>query len=287
MPRKLEFFDNLGHIFIPHYTSLRMVLLMWQMGQLDALTVISFVNNVAAHYVSMVWGQALMDKSFKPSYLLVPFDGLRIGMLWVTSADSIAERRTRIGTLAIMLGSSGVSILNSNMEASAASAGVALNHINFMKEQLKNIPPGGWQSSKVTYILVDGPHQIGINIGHLFTRNSNKTLELYRHRAFECQQIYENMIHNHALNRLGSGTVGQNSTSLAYRLGAPSLLINTVAVNQTTVILWVGFGFGLVTISIIGLLALFQWSERKRILKGKTTIQNDNIIIDVESTDCF
>ena len=87
--------------------------------------------------------------------------------------------------------------------------------------------------------------------------------------------IISNIFQEHMTRRCLQGSAQKIQAAPNYLVPMASV---SVKVNNTALIGWACFSFGLVSITILGLLYLFQRVERKRWLNLN---QNDEVLIDV------
>lgn len=116
------------------YTSLKIIIFMWQCGFVDTFTVVNFLYNAAAQYSAVVIA-AMADGNVTkfPGILLEPIAGLGVSYKFVKAAQTAAERRARVATLAALLSASAATSVGSNPAANAALGGAVAAHIRHMR----------------------------------------------------------------------------------------------------------------------------------------------------------
>ena len=80
---------------------------MWQFGLVDTFTAVHLMYNAGAQYSSIVVA-ALIDGNITklPTIIFEPIAGLGVGYQFVKAAQTAAERRARVATLAALLSAS-------------------------------------------------------------------------------------------------------------------------------------------------------------------------------------
>jgi len=110
---------------------------MWQFGLIDTFTAVSFIYNTGAQYSSIVVA-ALVDGNVTklPTMIFEPIAGLRVSYRFVKAAQTAAERRARVATLAALLSASATTAATSDPTANAGIGGAIAGHIAHMREVL-------------------------------------------------------------------------------------------------------------------------------------------------------
>ena len=89
------------------YTSLKLVILMWQYGIVDTFTLVNFIYNAGAQYGAIVIS-AIADGNITnlPKLFFEPIAGVGVSYQFVKAAQTEAARRARIATLAALFSAS-------------------------------------------------------------------------------------------------------------------------------------------------------------------------------------
>ena len=226
---------------------------MWQCGLVDTFTAVNIIYNAGAQYsYSAVVIAAMADGNVTkfPGMLFEPIAGFGVSYQFVKAAQTAAERRARVATLAALLSASTATAVGSTPAANAGLGGAVEAHIAHMRDVLQ-IRGGSILGSEVkdfkivldsvqTPILEIHPYQ------KQFTENS--------------KMIINNMFQEHTARRYLQGST-QKLKTIGPTYLAP---IASTQINTTALIGWTCFGVGIVSFTILGALYLFQRAERKR-----------------------
>ena len=248
--------------------SLKLMFLFWQLGLVDTFSLIQVCVNTGSQYGAIVVASAAGNFSdIGPKVLFEPIIGLGTSYQFIRAAQTAAERRARIATLAAFLSTSGASAVTTDPATNAAVGGAVASKIAYMRAILTR---GGGGSYKITKlksslkdfaIIVDTP-VLEIDPSRTqFTSNS--------------KMIIDNMFQEHTARRYLQGSAQKIKTV------APTYLAPMASsqINTTALIGWTCLGVGLIGFTILGSLYLFQRAERKRWQN-----QNDEVLIDVTAS---
>ncbi len=110
-----------------YFTSLKLLILMWQFGLVDTFTVVNLIYNAGTQYGSVVIA-AMADGNITnfSGILFEPIAGLGVSYQYVKAAQTVAERSARVATLAALLSASGATAVGSTPVANAGLGGVFL-----------------------------------------------------------------------------------------------------------------------------------------------------------------
>jgi len=80
---------------------------MWQYGLVDTFTAVNFIYNAGAQYSAVVIAAVADGNATNlPRMLFEPIAGLGVSCQFVKAAQTAAERRARVATLAFLLSAS-------------------------------------------------------------------------------------------------------------------------------------------------------------------------------------
>lgn len=252
------------------YKEFQLLMLFWNLGLVDTFNVIKLCVNCGSQYMGIVLSSAAGNTSeLGIKSALEPILGFGTSYQFVRTAATAVERRQRIATLASFLAASGGALTTDPTTNAAMGAAVA-SKIAYMKAILTR---GGSQEI-VEYVLIPSLKNFAI------TANTGKTslvTPLLSPAQIEfqanCKRITQNIVREHTARRYING-LGKPT---AYLAPIASTQINTTA--TTIVIGWTSLGVGVVGLTILGALYLFQRAERKRWQN-----QNNKIVIDVTAS---
>jgi hypothetical protein len=216
---------------------------------------IKFCINTGAQYGAIVVAAAAGNFSdIGPKVLFEPVLGLGTSYQFIKAAQTAAERRARIATLAAFLSTSGASVVTTDPATNAAVGGAIASKISYMRAILAR---GGAThqitklnfSSKDYVIIVDSVKTPVLDIhpyGTQFTENS--------------KIIIDNMFQEQTACRYLQGSAQKIKTM------PPTCLIPIAStqINTTALIGWTFFGIGLIGFVTLGALYVFQRAEFKR-----------------------
>ena len=251
-----------------YFTSLKIITFMWQCGLVDTFTTVNFIYNAGAQYSAVVIAtMADGNVTNLPGMLFEPISGFGVSYLFVKAAQTAAERRARVATLAALLSASAGTAVGSTPAANAALGGAVAAHISYMREILR-IRGGSILGSEVKDFKI--------------ILNSVKTpiLDIHPYRTeftYNSKISINNMFQEHTARRCLQGSA-QKIKTVAPTYLAPVAAAST-QVNTTALIGWTCLGVGLIGFTILGSLYLFQRAERERWQN-----QNDGVIIDVTAS---
>ena len=83
-----------------NFTSLKIIIFMWQCGLVDTFTAVNFIYNAGAQYSAVVIA-AMADGNVTkfPEMLFEPIAGFGVSYQFVKAAQTAAERRARLASL--------------------------------------------------------------------------------------------------------------------------------------------------------------------------------------------
>ena len=109
-------------------TSLKLMLFFWQVGLVDTFSLIQFCINTGSQYGAIVVASAAGNFSdIGPKVLFEPIVGLGTSYQFIRAAQTAAERRARIATLAAFLSTSGASVVTTGNKCSRRWCGSIKN----------------------------------------------------------------------------------------------------------------------------------------------------------------
>lgn len=126
--------------------SLKIMILLWQVGIIDSLTLLQFCINCGAQYTGLTLGEAAgYMGDIGPGVLLAPVKGLGTGYQYAQAAQGAMEKRARIATLASFMAMSGRATLTDPATNAAAGGTIAsfIGHMKSVIEKSKNNGTGG------------------------------------------------------------------------------------------------------------------------------------------------
>lgn len=253
--------------------SLKMIVLMWQFGFIDTFTLLQCLYNASAQYRSVVVA-ALADGNIS-QLPTVPFEaivGFKVSYDFIRTAQTVAEKKARIATVAALLSASVATVASSTPAANAAMGGAVAAHIKHMRDVIR-LRGGEILGSllKNSEIILDSVKLTVTEIHQIhpfhaeFTQNS--------------KIIIQNIFESRKMNRY------LKTTSFSkYKYIAPITASSQLTLNTIGPIKLIGFticGVGVIIFTSLGTLYLFQRSERER----NSRIQNiilDTAVIDDE-----
>ena len=122
------------------------MILLWQVGIIDSLTLLQFCINCGAQYTGLTLGEAAgYMGDIDPGVLLAPVKGLATGYQYAQVAQGAMEKRARIATLASFMAMSGRATLTDPATNAAAGGTIAsfIGHMKSVIEKSKNNGTGG------------------------------------------------------------------------------------------------------------------------------------------------
>ncbi len=252
-------------------TSLKLMLFFWQVGLVDTFSLIQFCINTGSQYGAIVAASAAGNFSdIGPKVLFEPIIGLGTSYQFIRAAQTAAERRARIATLAAFLSTSGASAVTTDPATNAALGGAVASKIAYMRAILTR---GGGSYNIAKSISSSSLKEFAIIVDSVKT----PVLDIHPYRTeftYNSKMIIDNMFQDHTARRYLQGSAQKIKTVTPTYL-TPMALAST-KVNTTALIGWTCLGVGLIGFTILGSLYLFQRAERKRWQN-----QNDEILIDV------
>lgn len=239
--------------------SLKIMILLWKMNQVDTLTLVNFFYNVGAQYVGIVGtaiGTSNNSSSF-PKVLLEPVLGLGVGCKYIRYAKDAAEMKSRAATLLALFFASARVVQTTNPAVNAAFGASAGTEIARMREviQMTNDITRGGGSSVLLEPVITGfdfgqPTQLGIHFYRKqFTENSKIIIDNIFHESTLRRFCYASRYVIPVSRNLISGKID----SIIF-LGSASVCVSVVA------------------ITVYGALCLFQNVERKRFYAMKDAL---------------
>ena len=244
------------------------MLFFWQVGLVDTFSLIQFCINTGSQYGAIVVASAAGNFSdIGPKVLFEPIIGLGTSYQFIRAAQTAAERRARIATLAAFLSTSGASAITTDPATNAAVGGAVASKIAYMRAILTR---GGGSYNIARSISSSSLKEFAIIVDSVKT--PVLTIHPYRTEfTYNSKMIIDNMFQDHTARRYLQGSAQKIKTV------APTYLAPMVSASTTTPLIgWTCLGFGLISFTILGSLYLFQRAERKRWQN-----QNDEVLIDV------
>ena len=122
------------------------MILLWQFGIIDSLTLFQLCINCGAQYTGLMLGEAAgYMNDIGPGVLLAPVKGLGTGYRFVQAAQGAAEKRARIATLASFMALSGGATLTDPATNAAAGSTIAsfIGHMKSVIEKSNTNSTGG------------------------------------------------------------------------------------------------------------------------------------------------
>ena len=113
------------------------MVLLWQVGIIDTLTLLQFYINCGAQYAGLTLGTAAgYMGDLGPGVLLAPVKGLGTSYQYVRGAQGAMEKKARIATLASFLAMPGRVTLT-DPATNTADGGTIANFIGHMKSVIE------------------------------------------------------------------------------------------------------------------------------------------------------
>ena len=247
--------------------------LFWQLGLVDTFSLIQVCVNTGSQYGAIVVASAAGNFSdIGLKVLLEPILGLDTSYQFIRAAQTAAERRARIATLAAFLSTSGASAVTTDPATNAAVGGAIASKIGYMRAILSR--GGGSYNNNIAKTLSSSSlKEFSIVVDSVKT--SVLDIHYYR-REFtsNSKMIIDNIFQEHTTRRYLQGSA-QKIKTVAPTYLAPIASAST-KVNTTALIGWTCLSVGLISFTILGSLYLFQRAERKRWQN-----QKDEVIINV------
>ena len=115
-------------------TSLKLMLFFWQVRLIDTFDLIKFCINTGSQYGAIVVASAAGNfPDIGPKVLFEPIIGLGTSYQFIIAAQTAAERRARIATLAAFLSTSVASAFRTDPATNAAVGSVVVSKIAYMR----------------------------------------------------------------------------------------------------------------------------------------------------------
>lgn len=172
------------------FTSLKIIILMWQCGFVDNFTAVNFIYNAGAQYSAVVIAAVADGNATNlPRMLFEPIAGLGVSCQFIKAAQTAAERRARVATLAALLSASTATAVGSNPAANAGLGGAIAAHIAHMRGVLQ-IRGGQILGSKVNKTILDSV--------------KTPVFEIHSYRTqftYNSKMIIDNMFQEHTTRR--------------------------------------------------------------------------------------
>lgn len=186
-----------------------------------------------------------------------PITGLGTGYQFVRAAQTAAERRSRIATLAAFLAASGRGAVTSDVPTNGALGAAVASHISYMRGILAR--EGGATGCKLTKL--QSSFKAPVFEIDLFRAQFDSNCKIIIHNIFKEQATHRYL---------------QVSTN-KIKTVAPIYLVAMTSGQMITFIGWTSLGVGVIGFTIFGSLYLFQRAERNRY-----QLQNDEALVDVD-----
>jgi hypothetical protein len=255
-----------------YYTSLKIIILIWQYGFVDTFTAVNFIYNAGAQYTAVV-AAAMADGNVTkfPKVLFEPIVGLGVSYQFVKAAQTAAERKARVASLAILFAASGTTSVSSNPAANAGIGAAVAGHISHMREVLKTRGGSSVLSSEVKDFKI------------VLDTVKTPVLNIHPYRAeftAKCKVSINNMFQDYRACRYLQGSTEKFKIVTPTCLKSPTYLTSIASVStKTGLIGWTCLGLGVISFVTLGSLYLFHRVERKRCQN-----KNDEITIDVTAS---
>lgn len=247
-----------------YYTSLRIVLFLWQIGWVDSLTAATFFANVGAQYAGIVSGTLIElttagKYSKLPLVLLEPFRGLAVSCRYVHAARTTSDMHARAATVAALLSASAALATSSSAVVNAGYCGTVSAEITRMRTLL---------ATRGGAIALD---QVKEAVKLELIKPPMLISEIKRAKYTEtCTMIINNMFNEHTTRRYVQDCAKKVT---------PMTPLVTLTSTQLRLIGWTFIGLGVTSFLAFGGLYLFHLEERRRWQNQKH--QNDEVLIDV------
>jgi hypothetical protein len=115
-------------------TSLKLMLFFWQVGLIDTFSLIQFYINTGSQYGAIVVASAAGNFSdIGPKVLFEPIIGLDTVYQYIKAAQTAAEQKARITTLAVFLFTSNGLIIITGPATNAAVESAVVSKIAYMR----------------------------------------------------------------------------------------------------------------------------------------------------------
>lgn len=224
-----------------NFGSLKIMLFMWQYGLVDTFTLFHYLYNTGTQYSGIVLSAMVQGNITKfPSTLFEPIAGLGVSYQFIKAAQTAAEQRARVATLAAFLSASIASVASSSPEANLAVGTAVAAHIAHMRNVLQ-IRGGQILSSKVNKIVLDSVKTPVLNI-HTYRTQSQFT--------YNSKMIIDNIFQEHTAHRFLQGSARKiKPVALAPTFVVPIPIAPKIVKIISTAL--IGF-------TILGALYLFQ-----------------------------
>lgn len=185
------------------------MLFFWQVGLVNNFSLIQFCINTGTQYGAIVVASAggnFSDIGLK--VLFEPIFGLGTSYQFIRAAQTVAERRARIATLAAFLSTSGASAATTDPATNAAVGGAVATKIAYMRAILtrgggsydiaKSISSSSLKEFKIVVDLVKTP-----------------VLDIHPYRTeftYKSKRIIHNMVEEHTARRYLQGSAQKIKT---------------------------------------------------------------------------
>lgn len=222
-------------------TSLKLMLFFWQVGLVDTFSLIQFCINTGLQYGAIIVASAAGNFSdIGPKVLFEPIIGLGTSYQFIRAAQTAAERRARIATLAAFLSTSGASAVTTDPATNAAVGSAVASKIAYMRAILTR---GGGSYNITKSISSSSLKEFAIIVDSVKT----PVLDIHPYRTeftYNSKMIIDNMFQEHTARRYLQGSAQKIKTV------APTYLVPMASastkVNTTALIGWTCLGVGLI-----------------------------------------
>ena len=252
----------------------QLLMIFWQLGLVDTFNVIKLCVNGGSQYLGVILSSAAGNTTqLGVKTLLEPILGLGISYQFIMAVDAV-ERHKRIATLASFLSAS-AGALTTDPTTNAAMGAAVASKIAYMRAILAT---RGGSQQLLEYVLTP-------SLKNYLMKNYSITVNpvvtpLLSPAQIQLQEtnklIIKNMFQEHTAHRYLQRSA-QEIKTVAPSYLAPMVAASTT-VNTTAVVGWF-LGVGLVGLTTLGALCLFQYAERRRWQN-----QNDEVVIDVTAS---
>ena len=190
-------------------TSLKLMLFFWQVGLVDTFSLIQFCINTGSQYGAIVVASAAGNFSdIGPKVLFEPIIGLGTSYQFIRAAQTAAERRARIITLAAFLSTSGASAVTTDPATNAAVGSAVASKMAYMRAILTR---GGGSYNITKSISSSSLKDFAIIVDSV----KPPVLEIHPYRTqftYNSKMIIDNMFQEHTARRYLQGSAQKIKT---------------------------------------------------------------------------
>ena len=214
------------------------MLFFWQVGLVDTFSLILFCINTGSQYGAIVVASAAGNFSdIGPKVLFEPIFGLGTSYQFIRAAQTAAERRARIATLAAFLFTSEASAVTTDPATNAAVGSAVASKIAYM---LAILTRGGGSYNLAKSISSSSLKEFAIVVDSVKT----PVLDIHPYRTeftYNSKMIIDNMFQEHTARRYLKGYAQKIVPTYLVPMASASTKVNT-----TALIGWTCLGVGLI-----------------------------------------